>query len=216
MPNRHPAVQRGLERGQQLRREIGRELRAGRRGAGLSQARVARLVGRSQSLVSRIERARTDPGLMTLCTVAAVVGSDLALRLYPSGPAVRDIAHARLLARLQRRMPATYRWRAEVPLPRVGDLRAIDAVIVVPRLDAGFEIESRLLDAQALARRTLLKQRDAGLGCMVLVLADTPANREALAVAEATLRSAFPLEGRRVLLALREGRTPDQNGIVFV
>ncbi|MGH2357541.1 MAG: hypothetical protein ACRDGJ_05955 [Candidatus Limnocylindria bacterium] len=101
-------------------------------------------------------------------------------------------------------------------MPIVGDLRSIDAVINRPSLHTGFELESRLTDAQALVRRILLKQRDAGLACMILVLADTLANRQAVAAADATLRPAFPLDARRVMAALRAGRTPEANGILFV
>jgi hypothetical protein len=72
------------------------------------------------------------------------------------------------------------------------------------------------MDAQALVRRLALKQRDAGLARMVLVLADTRTNRAALAAADGTLRSAFPLARHEVIASLRVGRAPNANGIVLV
>jgi hypothetical protein len=101
-----------------------------------------------------------------------------------------------------------------IPIP--GDRRAVDAVIVEPAVQVGFELESRLLDAQAVTRRAALKQRDAGLACLVLVLSDTAANRRSVAAAGPTLRAAFPLGGRAVLWALRAGRAPSAGGILFV
>jgi hypothetical protein len=170
----------------------------------------------SQGQISRIERGRATTDLVVLAMFAAVVGLTLRARLFPAGPPVRDVAHARLLARLQRRLPERSRWRSEVPLPLPGDQRGIDAMIVEPGINAGFELEVRLLDAQAVSRRASLKQRDAGLACMVLVLADTAANRAAVAAADATLRAVFPLDGRSVLQSLRTGRAPPAGGILFV
>lgn len=196
--------------------DLGRQLRLARLSAGLSQRLVARLIGLSQAQVSRIERGRRAASVVVLATFAAVVGLDLSVKLFPGGSPVRDAASAHLLGRLQKRLPDMFRWASEVPIPLAGDQRGIDAMIVEPAIQAGFELESRLLDGQAVARRAALKQRDAGLTCMVLVLSDTIANREAMAAAGPTLRAAFPLEGRAVLKALRSGETPAAGGIVFV
>lgn len=51
---------------------------------------------------------------------------------------------------------------------------------------------------------------------MILVLADTRANRAALGALESTLGSDFPLRGREVLAALEEGRDPGGDGIVLL
>jgi hypothetical protein len=103
-----------------------------------------------------------------------------------------------------------------VPVPIAGDRRAIDSLIADPPLDTGFELETRLTDAQALVRRATLKQRDAGIACMILVFPDTAANRQAVEAAAPTLRSSFPLSSRASLTALRAGTTPTANGILFV
>lgn len=148
--------------------------------------------------------------------IGSVVGLDLVVNVYPGGSPVRDAGHARLTRRLQLVLPDHFQWRTEQLLPIPGDQRSIDAVIVHPALRTAFEIETRLMDAQDLARRALRKQRDADLACMLLVFADTAANRRAVAAAEATLRPAFPLDRRAVLGRLRVGRSPEANGILFV
>lgn len=120
------------------------------------------------------------------------------------------------MGRLVAILPERFRLASEVPIPIPGDQRAIDAVLVDPPLRVGFELESRLLDVQALVRRVALKQRDAGIARMVLVLPDTPANRAAATNGHATLSSAFPLGHRTVLSSLRATELPPANGILWV
>jgi transcriptional regulator with XRE-family HTH domain len=194
---------------------IVRELVQARRSAGLSQERLARAVGSSQAMLSRIERGQVDPPVGLLAASAAVLGRQLTLRSYPIAPPLRDIAHVRLFARLRALLPGSFAWRTEVPLPIPGDRRAFDARLAVPRLDVAFELESRLTDAQATVRRMELKRRDGGVGVMILVLADTHFNREAVAAGAAWLLPSYPHSARAVLSALRAGRDPPGNGIIF-
>lgn len=177
---------------------------------------VARRAGVSQATLSRLERGGHATTIRSVAVIAGVVGLDLSVRLFPGGAPVRDAAHLRLLARLQSALPGLRSWRAEVPLPIPGDQRAIDAVARAGLASIGFELETRLADAQAVARRATLKQRDAGLDRMVLVLADTRANRAALAAAWPTLRATFPAEPRSLLAALRAGAAPSANGTVLI
>jgi transcriptional regulator with XRE-family HTH domain len=198
---------------------IGGSLRTARRAAGLSQRTVARRAGMTQMQVSRIERSEVGAGIRELATLAAIVGLDLVVTLYPGGAPVRDVAHARLLARLQKSLTGERGvggWRTEVPVPIPGDQRAVDAELRLPAGRVGFELETRLVDAQAAVRRAALKQRDTGMACMVLVLADTRANRAAIVEAAATLRTSFPLEPRAVAAALRNGSLPPGNGFLLV
>jgi hypothetical protein len=85
----------------------------------------------------------------------------------------------------------------------------LDAVVAV-------EAETPLRDVQALDRRLALKQRDGGIECLILLVADTRWNRELLGVHREDLRSRFPLDTRQVLLALRTGRAPGAGGIVVL
>ncbi|MCA1588569.1 MAG: hypothetical protein LC744_07935 [Chloroflexi bacterium] len=173
------------------------------------------MVGTSQPTISRIERATAEADLTLLAMIGTVIGLDLVVAVYPGGAPVRDAGHIKLTYRLQGLLPTEFVWQTEQVMPAPGDQRSIDAIIRNPPLRTGFELESRLVDGQAVARRALLKQRDANLACMILVFADTTANRRAVASSEATLRPAFPLGARQLLFALRSHRTPPANGILF-
>ena len=206
---------RGADRARLIRERVGRDLRTARLGAGLSQARVAGVIGLSQMQVSRIERGRAGASLEAMAALAAVVGHELALRAHPTGGQLRDAAQVRLARHLQLVAPAI-RWRAEVPLPLAGDRRAIDLVGTAAGRRVGVEIESRLVDWQAVARRALLKQRDAALDAMVIVMPATVHNRMVVREVGSALSASFPLSGRSVLRSLRDGRVPPANGVVLL
>lgn len=148
--------------------------------------------------------------------IGAVLGLDLAVTLHPGGTPVRDAGHIRAMTRLRDRLPRHFLLKTEVPVPIAGDRRAIDALVADPPLNTGIELETRLTDAQALTRRAILKQRDAGIACMILVFPNTEANRQAVEAAGPTLRPSFPLSSRAIVAALRAETTPSANGILFV
>jgi hypothetical protein len=74
---------------------------------------------------------------------------------------------------------------------------AWDAVIADASGQVAIELEMRLVDAQALARRLALKRRDGSVDRIVIVLADTRANRAAYAAARPILESLCPFAARR-------------------
>ena len=80
----------------------------------------------------------------------------------------------------------------------------------------GVEAEARIRDVQAVDRRCALKRRDGAVDLVVLVVADTNANRRILALHRVALRSSFPLDTRQVLGAFRGGRAPAASGIVVL
>lgn len=80
----------------------------------------------------------------------------------------------------------------------------------------GVEAETRPRDLQELLRRARLKQRDGRLERLLLLLADTRANRALVGGAGDTLGSDFPVEGRVALRALAEGRLPAGDAIVLL
>jgi transcriptional regulator with XRE-family HTH domain len=216
MGSRDDPAARGRRRAARTRIDVGAGIRQARRAAGLSQIVVARRARLSQATVSRIERGVATASVDDLAGLAGVVGMDLVVQLYPGGSPIRDAAHVRVMGRLKAILPSAFRLASEVPIPIPGDQRAVDAVLVDPPLRIGFELESRLLDIQALVRRVALKQRDAGLARMALVLPDTPANRAAASTMRATLSAAFPAGHRSVLAALRTSELPPANGILWV
>ncbi len=113
---------RDFDRGRRLSRSIqvrvGGEYRAARLAAGLSQADVGRAAGMSHGQVSRVERAALHAVTVDqLCRLGAALGLEPSVRAYPVGDPIRDRAHLELLERLRARLPPTWRWRTEVPLP---------------------------------------------------------------------------------------------------
>jgi len=213
---RERPIDRGRRDAQRHLREIGIELREARIAAGLSQGRVGRAVGVSHSAISRIEAAAAaSVPLARLDHIAAVLGLRIGLRAYPVGQPLRDEAQLALLARLRARLHPTLRWQTETPLPIQGDLRSWDASIAGPGWVAYVDAETRIRDAQALERRTLLKGRDTGTDRVLLVIADTRSNRAILG------SLASPLLGARIapnvaLSALASGRDPGGSAVLIV
>jgi transcriptional regulator with XRE-family HTH domain len=200
-----------------LWREIGTEFRNGRLSLGLSQTAVGLAAGVSHGEVSRVERGKA-PWLTIdqLCRLSVVIGLDPSPRFYPGPHPLRDAAHAALLRRFASRLHDSIRWQAEVPLPQAGDQRAWDGVTTGVNWRFGVEAEMRLADAQAVCRRIQLKDRDGGVDGVVLLLADTSRNRQAVRDGAATLSPVFPTPGREIGAALRAGRRPAGSGIVLL
>jgi transcriptional regulator with XRE-family HTH domain len=222
MSTRERPVDRGARlAGQDLIR-IGGELRAARIGAGLSLRFVAGKVGISATQVMRFERGLVlNASVRQLARIGAVVGLTVRVRAYPGGDPVRDAAQAKLLARLAGRLHAGLRFRTEVPLPIQGDQRAWDGWIsqfVGAQGGRGLPVdaETRLHDIRALLRRLTLKLRDSGAASVLLVVADTRSNREAVAAAEQVLAGLFPVSTRRALASLATGHHPGGSALIFL
>jgi transcriptional regulator with XRE-family HTH domain len=196
---------------------IGREIHDARVALGLSQAAVARQAGLSRSKAGRIERGEyVNVPLIELIVLAAVVGLEISARAFPVGTPLRDRAHAALLERFRSLLNAALRWATEVPMPNAGDLRAWDAMITGTGFRVGVEAETRARDGQALERRIRAKQRDGMVDAVILVLADTRANRAFLRERSASFTELFPIRSREALAALVTGRCPAGNAVILV
>jgi transcriptional regulator with XRE-family HTH domain len=208
---------RGRRAAQRIRTELGRELLIQRRQAGVSQETVGRAAGMSRAQFGRIERGEIR-GLTVdqASRAAAAVGLSLVVKTYPDGDPARDAAHLALGERFRGRLPPAASWRTEVPIPIPGDRRAWDGVAALHGRQAGSELETRLHDVQALERRLTLKQRDGDVDIVLLVVADTTANRRLLEQHREQLRRLLPLDSRQVLDAFRRGALPERSGIVIV
>ena len=216
--------ERPIDRGRRLatadRLRIGHELRVARHILGRSVAAVGAASGVSAPQLSRIERA-THPTVTVdqLARIGAAVGLDVRVRAYPGPDPLLEAGQIAVLRRLRGRIDPQLRVRNEVPLPIQGDQRAWDAMIdglsglatILP-VDA----ESRLVDGQAQVRRILLKLRDSGLEHVLVVVADTKRNREALAAGASTLLSEFPIPPRRAMSALAVGEHPGGSALVLL
>jgi transcriptional regulator with XRE-family HTH domain len=198
-------------------RAIGEELRETRLQASLTQRELGAVVGISGSEISRIERGESPHvAFEKLSRLGAALGLDIVLRAYPNGDAVRDAAQLALLARFRAALPAGLRHRAEVPLGIPGDRRAWDEVVDARGWWLPVEAESRLRDVQALLRRLALKCRDAGVDCVLLLVADTRHNRHVLRMYEAEFAAAFSVPGKVALAALRAGVRPEGSTVVML
>jgi transcriptional regulator with XRE-family HTH domain len=217
MPVRIGALDEARRRSRAVVVELGYELGNARRSCGTSQATVGRALRWSQSKVSRIERgSRASVTVEELASFASVVGLRFSPRLFVGGPRLRDATQISSIASY-RAFAHGCGWdcRIEEPLPITGDPRAFDLVIRSRAVRVAHEFVSRLRDAQGQVRPILIKQRDAGVASLILVLRDTAENRRAVREAGPQLMDLFPLAPRTVLAAIRELRDPGGNGIVF-
>jgi transcriptional regulator with XRE-family HTH domain len=218
MGTRERPADRGRLRAVDSLRRVGREHKQARTAAGLSLRAVGAATETSHGQLSRFER-----GLLVRVNIddlgawCAVVGLDLSMRVYPSGDPIRDRGQLDLLERCRERIHPSLRWRTEVPLSIQGDLRAWDAEVSggSPRWRIRVEAETNIADGQALERRLGLKVRDDPCN-VILLVADTRANRRVLATLAPGLRDLLPLNTRQVLSALAAGRDPGAGGIVIL
>lgn len=217
MATRERPVDRGARLGRAALDRIGRELRVARVDRGLSCAAVGAAIRVSPAEVSRIERALSPRvPAATLARLAAVVGLDLVLSVYPGPAPIRDAAHARLLGDFRAIVHRSIRWAMEVPLPHPGDQRSWDAMLLGRSWRFGVEAETAPADAQALVRRLRLKERDGVVDGMLLVVRDTRRVRDFLAAGRDVLGLAFPIPARTALAGLRAGTPPTGNAVIVV
>jgi transcriptional regulator with XRE-family HTH domain len=215
MPARSSLLDDANRRWRRMELEIGDQLRTARHLLGLTQQQVANALGISQSDVSRRERGRA-PRLtgQALARHAAAVGLKASIKLWPVGGGVRDEAQARYVARFLARVGAAWKVLLEAPIPIAGDLRAVDILLSAGPTRIAVEVITRLADLQAQVRAAQLKARDIKATRLVIVVAGTHANREALRAVRSTLVNSFELDARRVLNELAAGRDPGRDAII--
>ena len=218
MATRERPADIGARHAKRLLGDAWREIREARVAAGLSQATVGRAAGLSRAAFGRMERGEhARVPFEYVARAARVVGLEASLRLYPAGAPVRDASQLRLEADLTAVLGDGLSYRAEIPLPIAGDLRAWDGLISGPRAMAFAECEMRLGDVQALLRRLEAKLRDDPRSrILVLAVRDTRHNRAALAEHREVLRALLPLDSPAILRALRAGRVPPASGLLVL
>lgn len=147
---------------------------------------------------------------------AASVGLKLSVSLWPVGGGVRDAAQARYISAFVARVGRAWRVVLEAPIPIAGDLRAVDVLLARGGVRVAVEVITRLADLQAQVRAAQLKARDIGATRLVLVVAGTHANRQALAAVRASLVEAFDLDTGRVMADLAGGADPARDAIIVL
>jgi len=220
MATRERAADRGARLARQDLTAVGGDIRTARLTNGLTLREVGRAVGVSYSTAGRVERAaHPNVSAARLARIGAVVGLDIRIRAYPGPDPIREAGQAALLGRFRTRLHVRLSIMTEVPLPIEGDQRAWDAVIA--RLEGRdsrlpVEVETRIYDAQAQFRRINLKCRDGGFEHVLVVIADTHRNREAVRALGDTVSELFPVPARAALAALGAGRHPGGSALVFL
>ena len=217
MPIRIRPLDEASRRSRREVMELGNELGNARRTSGISQAVLARALGWSPSKVRRIERGqRSSVTHLELACLASVVGLHDSGRLFVGSSRLRDAMQLETITSY-RAFASRFGWtcRIEDPLPLIGDLRAFDLMLRSGDTRIAHEFVSRIRDVQGQIRPLLTKQRDAGVGSLILVLRDTAENRRVVRDARDVLADHFPLSPRSVLAAVRDRRDPRANGIVF-
>lgn len=216
MPSRERPIDRGIRVSLHLRQGSGDELREARIGLGLSQRQVSRAGGLSQAQISRIERGRlVTVSLDQYCRIAAVLGLNASLKFYPGGRPLRDQGQLGLLDRFRPHVGVPLECRTEVQVQR-GDPRAWDMCLFGGAVVVGLDAETRLRDCQAVQRRIMGKAGDSGISRVILLVADTHANRRAIREAGVTLNEMFPVPSHVALRELRAGRVPGGSSLIVL
>ena len=193
-------------------RDIADEFRERRLALSLSQAHVAAAGRMSRNRYGSIETGRCSTAeLGEIHRIAAVLGLDARLRIYPAGPPVRDAGHAGRLSVFLKLLRPPLTYRVEVPLPRsteVPEQRAWDAMLFGHSRRTAVELEIRLRDVQAMLRRVELKRRDDPTEGFLLLIADTRNNRRVLQEFVSAFENLPRLRPSAVRASLGAGRHP--------
>jgi transcriptional regulator with XRE-family HTH domain len=216
MATRESPAARGRRRGRELTARLIAELRAARVSADLSARRVAETVGWSPSAYRRFEAGQVGATVQDVAIVAAVLGLELSVGVHPVGDGLRDRGHQALVARFRAVVNAAFRVVAEVPLPNPGDRRSWDLLLRLGGQIIGVEVETPIRDVQRLVRHMRERERDGGADCVLLVLADTRANRALLPELLDALGPSFANGPRAVVRALRRGERLPGSGVVLL
>jgi transcriptional regulator with XRE-family HTH domain len=210
------ARDRGHRIGLRLIGAIGDEVRTARSSSGTSQTDVGTAAKVSRSTVARYESGQYQGAtIVGAAELLAVVGLGLSISTYPLGDPPRDRRHVALGMTVLAHVRPPLSWRTEVPLPNAGDSRSWDATLSGDRRRTGVEFVRVLADLQALARRIALKRRDGGVDFLLVVIADTRANRRILDSSPTFMPELPRLSPSQVFVALEAGHHAG-DGIVLL
>ena len=198
---------------------MGAEFRERRLELGISQEIVAGACRFSRPRYAWIEAGKVlSLTIVEVDRIAAVLGLDASIRVFPGGVAIRDAAHSGRLARFLAQCRSPLRYRLEVALPgaeRRWERRAWDAMLFGGGERTAIELEMRPMDVQAVRRRHELKRRDDPAERFVMLVADTRHNRRVLAEFGDLFADLPKLRPSVVRAALEAGRHPP-TGLLLV
>lgn len=210
-------LERGARRtATELHRRLGIDVAHLRHDAGIKLAELARGSGVDPGFLCRIEQGTEHPTLETYARLAAALGADLSVRLYPNtGPTIRDRNQAPILEALLTALHP--RWRA---YPEIAVRRPSRGWIDVGLHDArgrivvATEIQSELRRLEQLIRWSAEKaaslpswDRWSHLGeppaiSQLLIIRDTSTTRGIAREFRRTLQAAYPAHPEDAVAAL--------------
>ncbi len=187
-----------------------------REDAGRSQAAIAREASINQAYLSRIEAGVAAPSVEVLMAIAAALGCDLSVRMFPgTGPRIRDRIQVAMSEALIASLHPRWRIQPEVPV-----YRPVRGVIDVVLADASAhvavptELQSELRRVEQQIRWSV--QKADALAAMpelagehvsrLLVVRNTAAMRETVRAAARTLSPAYPAKVADVIASLTADR----------
>lgn len=186
-----------------------------RRDAGLSQSAVAQAGGISRAYLSAIEAGLRTPSVDVLARLAAALGGDLSVRIYPgTGPALRDHLQVAMAEALLVLADASWRPRLEVGIPPptrgYADLVLHDPArrqAVVAELHSQLRrLEQQLRWGQAKAEAVASMLPPETQMSRLLVLRSTETNRRLVARDPHVFAAAFPARAADAYAALLDAR----------
>jgi transcriptional regulator with XRE-family HTH domain len=205
----------GHRRGEDLARGLVAELRTERQVANVSQRAIARELGWHQAQLNRLEQFDfPNVSLIRLAEIGAVLGLELSVRIHRIGDPLRDRASQGLIRRFVSLVASPYRVTHEALLPSGGQ-RSWDILLRVGAILVGVEAVTRVRDVQALVRHIRLRERDGGVGHVLLVLSDSGHNRAMLGQLLEALGPSFTTSRREIIDALRTGRPVLGSGVLL-
>jgi hypothetical protein len=177
-------------------------------------------MGVSQSQIWRIEAGEVDATVVRLSEIASLLGAELSIGVHDIGDPIRDRGQQALAKRFEAILSPKWRSMSEALLPGPGELRSWDKLL---RLDdpegrqlVGADLETRILDIQALVRRTRRRERDGAVDEILLVLSDSATNRQLVGELRETLGAAYKTSPRLLMRGLREGSALVGSGVVLL
>lgn len=203
-------------RQRRLRDLVGDQIAETRLEAGVSQAALAAAAQIDPGHLSRLERGLSKPSLEVLVAIAAALGADLGVRLFPgTGPRLRDRFQAPMIEALIRALHA--RWVAvpELPVPRARGFVDLGLGLRGVGMGVACEAHSELRAIEKIQRRLHEKALAvAELGTFgpdvstMLFVRSTERTRDIARLYEATLAAAFPARSKDAYAALTGATLP--------
>ena len=147
MANRVRIIVEARRAWSRLAAEVAGELRTARLNLGVTQREVGTAIGVSTSEISRRELGKSMRLTgESLAVHAAALGLRVSLKLFPVGGGIPDQAQMRYIRAFLARVGPAWRVTLEAGMPRFGDLRAVDVMLVSGPVRVAVEVITRIGD----------------------------------------------------------------------